>query len=108
VIGNLLENALRYTAAPGEVALRLRRDGDTARLTVSDSAPAPDAAAIPRLFDRFYRGDASRGRASGGSGLGLSICKTIALAHGGAITAAPSALGGLEMTLELPMTRKTL
>ena len=106
VIGNLLENALRYTTAPGTVEVILRGDGPMARLIVSDSAPAPAADKLPRLFDRFYRADASRDRASGGSGLGLSICKTIVTAHGGTLSAEPSALGGLTMTVALPKSKE--
>jgi two-component system sensor histidine kinase BaeS len=56
-----------------------------------------------RLFERFYRVDASRNRASGGSGLGLAICRNIVLAHGGAIHAEASALGGLAIVVELPL-----
>jgi len=57
---------------------------------------------LPRLFERFYRGESSRARTSGGAGLGLAICHSIALAHGGSLSAAHSPLGGLWLTLRLP------
>jgi two-component system sensor histidine kinase BaeS len=57
---------------------------------------------LPRLFERFFRGEASRCRASGGAGLGLSICQRIVLAHEGRIEARPSPLGGLWLHVELP------
>ena len=69
---------------------------------VEDSAPAPAAADWPRLFERFWRGDQSRSRASGGAGLGLPICQAIVLAHGGRIAAHASALGGLCVQVDLP------
>ena len=72
-------------------------------ITVEDSAPAPRDGDLPRLFDRFFRGEASRDRGSGGSGLGLSICKAIVEAHGGTIAASPSPLGGLRVTVALPI-----
>lgn len=102
VIDNLLENAGRYTDGPGQVRMRLRETGDYAVLSVDDTPPAPADADIGRLFDRFFRVEGSRSRASGGSGLGLSVCKAIVEAHGGTITAGHSALGGLKITIRLP------
>jgi two-component system sensor histidine kinase BaeS len=61
------------------------------------------ADALPRLFERFYRVDASRSRASGGAGLGLSICRSIVAAHGGDIAASASPLGGLRVSVTLPV-----
>ncbi len=106
VIDNLLSNALRYTDAPGTVRMRVWAGRDVAYLTVDDSAPAPPEASMSRLFDRFHRGEASRSRARGGSGLGLSICKAIVEAHGGQISAAPSRLGGLHICMTLPYGEK--
>ncbi|WP_405402558.1 ATP-binding protein [Paracoccus sp. Ld10] len=102
VIDNLLENAGRYTDGPGKVRIRLRDTEDFAILTVDDTPPAPPDADIGRLFDRFFRVEGSRSRASGGSGLGLSVCKAIVEAHRGKITAGHSELGGLQITLRLP------
>ena len=59
--------------------------------------------ALPRLFERFYRGEASRSRATGGSGLGLAIGRAMAEQHGGSLQAHPSALGGLKLVLWLPI-----
>lgn len=106
VIDNLLENALRYTDAPGSVRLSAWAAGSSVHIKLSDTAPAPSADAMPQLFDRFYRQDASRSRALGGSGLGLSICKAIVTAHGGSITAAPSDMGGLDVQITLPTQGK--
>ena len=107
LVHNLLENTLRYTDAPGRLHITLSLAGERPanrqwRATFDDSAPGVTAAALPRLFDRFYRGEGSRSRATGGSGLGLSICRAIAEEHGGHIDAQPSPLGGLRITVTLP------
>jgi signal transduction histidine kinase len=85
VIGNLVGNALRYTPAGGQIALRARPDGHRVRLAVSDTGQGIAPEDLPHVFDRFYRGDTSRDRASGGSGLGLSIARALIEAHGGTI-----------------------
>jgi two-component system sensor histidine kinase BaeS len=72
------------------------------RIDFMDSGPGVSAQQLPRLFERFYRGESSRNRASGGAGLGLAICHSIALAHGGSLSADHSPLGGLWLTLRLP------
>ena len=102
LLGNLLDNSLRYTDAPGQVVVRLRSDETKVLIEVDDTAPgvAPDD--LPRIFEPLYRADASRGRSTGGSGLGLAICEQIAKAHHGAIRAEPSALGGVRFHIELP------
>ncbi|AZC96246.1 sensor histidine kinase efflux regulator BaeS [Pseudomonas chlororaphis] len=99
---NLLENALRYTDAGGLLRIRAGTEGDHLRVDFLDSGPGVEAEQLPRLFERFYRGEASRNRASGGAGLGLAICRSIALAHGGSLDADHSPLGGLWLTLRLP------
>jgi two-component system OmpR family sensor kinase len=83
---NLAANALRHTPAQGEIALTAEPAGGRVRIRVRDSGPgiAPDH--LPLIFDRFFKADASR-KASGGSGLGLSIVKAIVERHGGTITA---------------------
>jgi two-component system sensor histidine kinase BaeS len=67
-----------------------------------DSAPGVPAEALPRLFERFYRVEGSRSRANGGAGLGLAIVRSVVEAHGGAIEAGASPLGGLRVTISLP------
>jgi len=102
LLGNLMENSQRYTAAGGRVRLACRRTPAGVRIELEDSAPGVEPARIPQLFERFYRADPSRSRESGGAGLGLAICRNIAAAHGGSIEAAPSPLGGLKVTVSLP------
>lgn len=104
LLTNLLENSLRYTDSDGELRIGLRRDGNEWQLDIEDSAPGVSDEALPRLFDRLYRAEESRNRASGGSGLGLAIARKIAEAHNGSITATHSPLGGVRMTIRLPAT----
>jgi len=103
LLSNLLHNSLHYTERGGRVELLARRDGHEAQIIIQDSAPGVSEEHLPRLFERFYRVDKSRSRATGGSGLGLAICKTIIEHHGGNITAGPSPLGGLQITMRLPI-----
>lgn len=87
ILRNLLANALRYTPSGGQITLssEVTQDRKFARVTVSDSGQGIAAEDLPSLFNRFYRGDKSRARTSGGSGLGLSIAKTLVEAMGGEI-----------------------
>jgi two-component system, OmpR family, sensor histidine kinase BaeS len=107
VFVNLLENSLRYTRAGGTLRLQAwtQGSGHSRELLIcfDDSAPCPAHEDLPRLFERFFRAEASRSRESGGSGLGLAICKSIVESHGGQIAAAPSPLGGLQICLRLPL-----
>ncbi len=105
VIDNLLQNAARYTDAPGKVRLAIQRKDGFAQVSIDDTPPTAPNDVLPRLFDRFYRAEGSRSRALGGSGLGLSVCKAIVEAQGGIITAAASDMGGLNVTLTLPERR---
>ncbi|MGE0113992.1 MAG: ATP-binding protein [Steroidobacteraceae bacterium] len=102
LLDNLLDNSRKYTAVGGLVQVTLRRQTDNVCLTVEDSAPGVPTESLPKLFDHLYRVENSRNRGSGGSGLGLAICQRIVIAHGGAITAAASALGGLRIEVLLP------
>lgn len=87
-ISNLLSNAIRHSPPQGWVKVRIASDGQAGtRLTMSNSGTPIPAEHLPRLFDRFYRADASRHRSSEGAGLGLAITKSILAAHGGEITA---------------------
>ncbi len=102
LFSNLLENAVRYTDPQGLIRISAVVESDELRIDFMDSGPGVSANQLPRLFERFYRGDASRNRSSGGAGLGLAICHSIALAHGGSLSAEHSPLGGLWLTLRLP------
>src|SRR5215831_694349 len=104
VFGNLLQNTLRYTDAPGRLVIALRREGGRAVVDWQDSSPGVPEAELPRLTERLFRVDASRSRAGGGSGLGLAIVKAIVDAHGGTLDARASPLGGLWLELAFPVT----
>lgn len=103
LFNNLLENSLRYTDSGGTLRLELRRQGRQALILLEDSAPGLPEALLPRLFERFYRPEASRSRAHGGAGLGLALCRSIVEAHGGEIEAQRSPLGGLRILIRLPL-----
>jgi two-component system phosphate regulon sensor histidine kinase PhoR len=87
IIRNLLENALRYSPPGGTIRLRTGIIGDEIVLDVADSGPGIAREHLPRIFERFYRADASRSREEGGTGLGLAIVKHLVEAHGGRVAA---------------------
>jgi signal transduction histidine kinase len=96
---NLLDNALAY----GQRAdITVRDEGRAVNVAIADSGPGIPERDIERVFDPFYRVEGSRNRNSGGSGLGLSIARNIAQAHGGAVRLRNLPQGGLEATLVLP------
>ena len=99
VLQNLTGNALRFTPDGGRITLRATAQGASIVLTVRDNGPGIPASHLPRVFDRFYKVDAAR-RATGGSGLGLSIVKAIVERHGGRITARND--GGAVFEIMLP------
>jgi two-component system sensor histidine kinase BaeS len=103
VMANLLGNALRYTPPGGFVGIVVREDHDEVEVSVSDTGPGISPEDLDHLFERFFRGDASRSRAVGGSGLGLAIVKQWVEAHGGRVWAENRAEGGARFTLRLPM-----
>ncbi|HEY5973808.1 MAG TPA: ATP-binding protein, partial [Geobacteraceae bacterium] len=102
LFANLLANSLKYTAAGGELRIAMTCDGCTVSIDFQDSAPGVTDTDLERLFERLYRVEASRNRATGGAGLGLAICRNIVEAHQGTISARPSPLGGLWVRVELP------
>jgi signal transduction histidine kinase len=77
-------------------------DGSNAVLTVDDSGPGLSPEALVHGFDRFWRGDPSRARHSGGAGLGLAIVQAVARAHGGTVSAGNREAGGARFTMTLP------
>lgn len=108
ILGNLLSNAIRHTPPLGKITLEVTCSAQDVRLDVHDSGPGIPEEALPHIFQRFYRADKSRSRSEGGSGLGLSIARKIAEAHGGTLTIANHPQGGAVVTLSLPVTDKTL
>ncbi|CAB1062945.1 Sensory histidine kinase BaeS [Olavius sp. associated proteobacterium Delta 1] len=104
LFSNLVENTLHYADAPGILKIGQTCTANRLILFFEDSGPGVPEGALDRLFDRLYRVDRSRSRAQGGSGLGLSICKSIVNALGGEIRATNGSLGGLRIEVELPHT----
>lgn len=101
LVANLLANAVTYNVPGGRVEVSLTAAGGGALLEVRNTGPVVEAADIPGLFEPFRRGE-GRDRMGPGSGLGLSIVRSIALAHGGTVTAVPGPEGGLAVTVRLP------
>jgi heavy metal sensor kinase len=100
---NLLDNAIKYTPAPGTVSVSLRREGQMAVVAITDTGVGIPAEDIPFIFERFYRVDKSRSRAEGGTGLGLAICRHIAEAHGGKIEVESQVGAGSTLSVWLPL-----
>lgn len=105
-VTQLLENCVKHTPVGTVVDLSLDTTQNEAVITVDDSGPGLPDDTLPHLFEHFYRSDAARTR-TGSVGLGLTITAAIVRAHGGAIAAARSPMGGLRITLRLPRERTT-
>jgi len=105
VLDNLLANVRTHCPAGTSCTVTVDQDGHDALISVADEGPglSPDDAA--RVFERFYRADASRSRRHGGAGLGLSIVASITKAHGGSVTASPGAAGGTVFTVRVPLSK---
>jgi two-component system sensor histidine kinase BaeS len=102
VVGNLLENALRYTPEGGAVRLSLSSDDGWARISVTDSGPGIDEADLPRIFERLYVAQRYRAVRPEGSGLGLSIVRELAAAMGGRTEVESTVGAGTTVTVVLP------
>jgi signal transduction histidine kinase len=102
VLSNLVGNALRHTPAGGEVQVQARRMVEGVTVEVHDTGEGIDAEDLPHIFDRFYRGEKSRSRATGGAGLGLAIAKGIVEAHGGQIGVESTGDQGTRFYFTLP------
>lgn len=103
VLDNLLANARAHTPPGTPVSVELRDDDGRATLTVADQGPGLTEEQAARVFERFYRVDSSRTRASGGAGLGLSIVSAVIEAHGGTVEARPTPGGGATLVVTLPL-----
>jgi two-component system OmpR family sensor kinase len=106
VVLNLVDNAVRFSPPGKSVLMTVRRDPahDQALIDVEDQGPGIAAEDLPHIFDRFYRGDPSRARATGNSGLGLAIAQAIVQAHGGTLTAVSAPGEGARFTVALPVS----
>lgn len=102
-LGNLVENAVAYGPANTRVAVGVRRRGDQVELSVTDQGPGIPETDVERIFERFYRGDPARSRATGGTGLGLAIVKHIAAVHSGSVSVWSVEGAGSTFTLRLPL-----
>jgi two-component system sensor histidine kinase ChvG len=99
VIANLIENAATASLPRGRVEVAIEADGDAARITIADSGPGIGEDVLPRLFERFVT---TRGQ-SGGSGLGLALCRAILEAHAGSLAAENRSGGGARFVAKLPL-----
>jgi heavy metal sensor kinase len=100
---NLLDNAVKYTPAGGEITIALESQNGDALIVVSDTGIGISAEDQSRIFDRFYRVDKARSRALGGAGLGLSIARWIVEGHGGSLSVKSAPGRGSTFTVELPL-----
>jgi heavy metal sensor kinase len=103
VVVNLVDNAIKYTPVGGEVSVSVRTEELKVVLEVVDTGIGIPPAALPLVFDRFYRADEARSRESGGTGLGLSIVKAICSAHGGVASVQSVEGKGTTFRVELPV-----
>jgi signal transduction histidine kinase/ActR/RegA family two-component response regulator/CHASE3 domain sensor protein len=105
VIGNLMQNAAKFTPTGGRVSVHLENAGGTARLRVHDTGVGMDAETLGRLFQPFVQAEGGLARSSGGLGLGLALVKGFVEMHGGSVRAASEGCGqGSEFVVELPTT----
>src|SRR2546421_4181860 len=107
VVGNLVRNALVHTPAATPVEIAVTSQNGTARLSVTDHGPGLPAGDRERIFEPFYRADASRSRDSGGAGLGLSIVSAVVAAHGGRVQVKETSGGGATFEVQLPLGSAT-
>ncbi|MSU57282.1 MAG: HAMP domain-containing histidine kinase [Pedosphaera sp.] len=100
---NLADNAIKYNAPRGDVKLALRHAGDAAEFTIANTGAGIPPELLPKVFDRFFRGDASHNAEVDGCGLGLSIAQWIVSAHGGSIRIASAPAISTIVTVRLPL-----
>ncbi len=105
VVMNLVDNALKYAADGKEIAVTVKHSGGRVRLAVQDRGPGIPGDEQNRIFDRFYRGRDVRGRPVRGSGIGLSLVRHIAQAHGGDVTVDSSPGRGSTFTVWMPVAK---
>ncbi len=108
VIGNLIDNALRFTPEGSSIDLSIHRQENNIELTVADGGPGIPEEELAHVFDRFWRGEKSRARSTGGAGLGLSIARQLVEAQGGKIFACNRLPEGFEVSILLPISASPL
>ncbi len=106
VVVNLLDNAIKYTPRGGSVSIQVFSFGNKATLEIQDNGEGIPQDALPHVFERFYRADKVHSREAGGAGLGLSIVRSIVLAHGGTVELQSTAGKGTTCKVELPLATK--
>jgi two-component system sensor histidine kinase SenX3 len=102
-LGNLVENAVKYSEPGGHVQIRVRVEGRFAELMVADQGIGISASHHDRIFERFYRVDKGRGRDTGGTGLGLAIVRHVATNHGGEVLVSSAEGEGSTFVIRLPL-----
>jgi signal transduction histidine kinase len=101
---NLTDNAIKYNQRQGTVTLCLRRVAETAEVSIANTGPGIPVAILPRIFDPFFRADASHSQTVEGCGLGLSIARWIVGAHGGTVQITSELNRLTKVTVRLPLT----
>ncbi|MDD5676447.1 MAG: ATP-binding protein [Kiritimatiellae bacterium] len=101
-MGNLIDNAIKFSANGARVLVSGRLAGNVVEIQVADQGPGIEKKHLPRIFERFYRVDQARSRTLGGTGLGLAIVKHIVLAHRGTVTVASEPGQGSAFTIRIP------
>ncbi|KUO71425.1 MAG: hypothetical protein APF77_13500 [Clostridia bacterium BRH_c25] len=104
----LIDNSIKFSKPPGEISILVRKEAGAAVITVSDKGMGIPRESLPYVFDRFYRVDESRNKATGGAGLGLPIAKQIAQSHGGTLSAESEEGKGTKMIISIPRDKEEM
>ncbi len=105
---NLVDNAIKYNQPGGSITLGLKRQGDAAEFSMANTGPGIPAEAMPRVFDRFFRGDPAHNNEVDGCGLGLSIAQWIVSAHKGSIRIDSEPAGWTTVSVSLPLAKEAV
>jgi two-component system sensor histidine kinase SenX3 len=105
-VRNLLDNAIRHTPAGGKIGAEVEVVAEEAVLRISDTGEGIPTRDVERVFERFYRVDTARSRATGGTGLGLAIVKHVVESHGGGVSVESELGAGSTFTIRLPLAEE--